>query len=1139
MNDFQHQRSWLDRPLFDTIPAFTGEMLLFVIIVVLMAVSRLYNLGTRALSHDESLHAYYSWLFSIGQGYQHNPTTHGPLQFHLLALTYLLFGDSDFTARLPHAFASILTVVLLWNWRRYLGRAGMLIAAGLVLISPYMLYYGRYARNEAFVALLGVLTLYVILRHLETGKKRYLILLTVATALHFTVKETAFIYTAQALLFLTFYLVNRVTRAPWKNKGILNSFFVSLSICILLIGAALGVALYSRTQAATDAAQTSAPVIPGATLTASTLASHLPAVTSLVVLAAIIFVVSLTLLIIGYGWKNLCRERSFGLLILLGTFVLPQLAPIPVTALGWNPLDYIFTWPGWNWPALWAQGPVKTALVLIVLVILAIGIGLLWDWKHWLVNTAIFWSIYILFYTSIFTNWPGLATGVVGSLGYWLVQQGVHRGSQPWYYYLLIQIPVYEFLPALGLGIAVFFGLRRKSPKPLSQENPSETASLSEVSPEKAPAFGLLFWWALSSLFAFSIAGEKMPWLTVHITLPMILLTGWGLGQVLERFDWSWFRSRGVWAFVLLVVFFVGLTGAIGLVLGVAPPFQGKSLAQLSATGTFLFAALSSLASAGTLVYLQKGRQVRNTLKAAVLVFFGLLAILTMRTALRAAFLHPNDATEYLVYAHGATGIKDVMAQIDAISDRTAGDQTLKLAFDNSSPDGGVAWPFTWYLRHYLNKTSFDKPGPDLAGLPAILVDQKNFDAIKPIVANDYYQVDYIRMVWPNQDYFNLTWARIQTALSDPSMRAAFWQIWFNRDYSQYATATGKTGLTLPDWSPSDKMALFIRKDVAAEIWEYGVITASTVQPDPYEQGKLSLPADLTFGVSGTSDDQFNTPHGIAIAPDGTLYIADTNNNRIQHISADGRFLNSWGSFSDVTAGNTPMGTFNQPWAVAVSPEGDFIYVADTWNHRIQKFTASGTPVAMWGTPLYDPTSTDPFGIWGPRGIAVDAQGRVFVADTGNKRIVVYDADGNFIMQIGSEGLDIGQFEEPVGLAFDHRGYLYVADTWNQRVQVFAPSEDGSTYSPLDQWDIAGWYGESLDNKPYIAADDQGHIFITDPEAFRVIEFSANGAFVRTWGEYGIGAGNFGLAASIAVDSYGHVWVSDAANNRVMRFTLP
>jgi len=1139
MINTQHKRSCLDWPLFTALPAITVETLLFIIIIILMSFSRIYNLGARVMSHDESLHVYYSWLFSIGKGYQHTPTTHGPLQFHLLALTFSLFGDSDFTARLPHAICSILTVVLLWNWRRYLGRAGTLVAAGLVLVSPYMLYYGRYARNESFIALLGLLALYAILRYLEAGRKRYLLLLTAVTALHFTVKETAFIYTAQALLFLVFFLVNRAIHFRWKNIGVLNGFMASLSVGLLLIGAAFGVIIYTRVRAATDAGQASAPLIPEVPLVSSSITGQFPFLISLFALASIAFIVAAVLFVIGYGWQILRRERSFDMLILLGTFVLPLLAPFPIKVLGWNPLDYLFTWPGWNWQALWAQAPVKTASVLIVLVLITLVVGLLWDWKRWLLNATIFWGIYILFYSSFFSNWQGLATGVVGSLGYWLEQQSVHRGSQPWYYYLLVQIPLYEFLPALGIGLAAFFGLRRRSPAPLPREHFSEPDLSSTVAPEAASSFGLLLWWTLSSLFAFSIAGEKMPWLSVHITLPMILLTGWGLGQVIERLDCPRFHGRVSWATVLVVIFFVSLTGVFVTVMGVNPPFQGKTLAQLSATGVFIFTTLSTLVSAGGLSYLLTGWHVRDVLRLTALVFFGLLAILTLRSAIRAAYLHPNDATEYMVYAHGSSGIKDVMAQINKISSRTAGGQNLALAYDNSAPDSGVAWPFTWYLRHYTNKITFDEPASELSDIPVIIVDQKNFAAVKTIIGNDYFRINYIRMVWPNQDYFNLSWARFMDVLANPAMRAAIWQIWFNRDYSQYAIASGKTGLTLPDWNPSDKMQLFIQKDLAAEIWDYGVPQLATIQADPYDQGRQTLLADLIFGTNGTTDGQFNSPHGIAIAPDGTLFIADTNNNRIQHFSADGQFLNTWGSFGDITTGDAPSGTFNQPWAVAVSPDEKFIYVADTWNHRIQKFTAGGTPLTMWGTPLYDPTNNGPYGIWGPRGIAVDAQGRVFVADTGNKRILVYDADGIFIQQIGREGVGIGQFEEPVGLAFDPGGYLYVADTWNQRVQVFEPSEDGTTYSPFIQWFVAGWYGESLDNKPYLAVDNQGHIFITDPEAYRVLEFATNGEFIRTWGEYGIGAGNFGLLAAIAVNSEGLVWVSDPANNRLMRFVMP
>lgn len=1139
MHESHDKRSWLDRPIHSRMPLITGEILLFGTILILMVISRLYNLGVRVMSHDESLHVYFSWLFSIGQGYQHTPTTHGPLQFHLIALSYLLFGDNDFTARLPHAVASVLTVFLLWNWRRYLGRAGMLVTAGLVLISPYMLYYGRYARNEAFVALLGVLTLYSILRYLETGKKRHLLLLTIATALHFTVKETAFIYTAQALLFSAFLLVNRATRLPWKTNGFVSGFLVTLSIGILLTGAAFGVTIYSRTQTANDLAQTTSPLVPGVITETVPLSGHIPSTMSLLVAAGIAYFSAAILLVIGFGWKNLRNLRSFDILILLGTFVLPQLSPLPVKAFGLNPLDYSFSWPGWNLQALWTQGPVKTAAILLLLIIFSIVIGLLWNWKRWLINAAFFWGIYIFFYSSIFTNWSGLATGVVGSLGYWLEQQGVHRGSQPWYYYFLIQIPFYEFLPALGFGLAAFFGLRRRNPAPLPHEvsvksdDPENTAS---VNP---PTFSLLAWWAVSALFAFSIAGEKMPWLTVHITLPMILLTGWGLGQVIERLDWSKFQQHGIRATILLAAFFISLFGILITVLGANPPFQGKTQEQLSATGLFLFLAISALASAGGLVYLVKNKWERDIFRLASLVSFGMLAILTTRTAIRAAYVDPNDAKEYLVYAHGASGVKDVMEQLENISSKTVGGQNLTLAFDNSSPDSGVAWPFTWYLRHYPNKTGFDQPGSDLLGVTAIIVDQKNFETIKPIVGKEYYLLNYIRMVWPNQDYFNLTWERIKDALTNPSMREALLQIWMDRDYSLYGKDTGNSTLTDANWSPSDRMQLFIQKEVVAEIWDYGVLQTTSVQKDPYEQGRLPLEADLAIGTNGNTNGQLDAPHGIAIAPDGTLYVTDTNNNRIQHFTATGQFLDAWGSYADANTGVAPIGTFNQPWAIAISHDGEFVYVADTWNHRIQKFSANGTPITMWGTPLYDPTSTDPFGIWGPRGIAVDAQGRVYLADTGNKRILVYNSNGIFLFQIGSEGLAIGQFEEPVGLAFDLQGFLYVADTWNQRIQVFSPSENGSSYSPVFQWDIAGWYGESLDNKPYLAIDNQGHIFVTDPEAFRVLEFTSNGAFIRTWGEYGIGEGNFGLAGSISADADGHIWVSDTANNRLLRFSIP
>ena len=119
------------------------------------------------------------------------------------------------------------------------------------------------------------------------------------------------------------------------------------------------------------------------------------------------------------------------------------------------------------------------------------------------------------------------------------------------------------------------------------------------------------------------------------------------------------------------------------------------------------------------------------------------------------------------------------------------------------------------------------------------------------------------------------------------------------------------------------------------------------------------------------------------------------------------------------------------------------------------------------------------------------------------------------------------------------KGSGSAADTWNQRIQAFTPSADGKSYTFSHQWDVAAWYGQSLDNKPYLAVDQNGNVFATDPEGNRVLQFDNQGMFIRAWGDAGSDANGFNLAAAVAVDQQGNVWVTDANNNRLMRFTLP
>jgi len=1225
------KRPWLERSIHPALPAITNEVLLFGLVILLAIASRFYMLEPRVMSHDESLHTYFSWLLYRGQGYQHSPMMHGPFQFHIIALSYFLFGVSDFTARIPAALFGIATVWMIWYWRDYLGKAGAIIAGFLMVISPYMLYYSRYVRNESFVAFSGVVMLYATLRYLETAKPKYLYFFAAALCLHFTSKETSYIYVAQILLYLAIYFIARVTHRPWThNPSDYRAFVVTLIIGLVLGGLTVFAQVYTHQSGTLSGMETAAPAAPGQTVPTPLAAEGSSPVSIPVILgvfAVAAFVAAAFYLIRGFGWKRILKERSFDLLILSGTLVLPLLTAFLIEVLK-KLLGVTIPTDAASVQALTTRDVIVVALLLLATFGGSVFIGLLWNRRLWWKLALAFWVPFVVLYTTFFTNSDGFFTGTIGSLGYWIVQQGVQRGSQPWYYYLLVQIPIYEFLPALGLLLAIFLGARlwiRRArqneevelPEPgilvteqtlteatflrcgyCGTSNPVQSAScmacdapldendlvtvrvqaagIDEETDEPTPTdnftnmFSLLVWWSIISVAAFSYAGERMPWLTVHMAWPMILITGWGLGHLFETLDWESLREKHVWVSLGVVVVFVASFFNAVLSWNINPPFQGKELAQLEATSAFLLPALVAIASGVGAAFLLIKWNANQVKRVFALTFFALLAALTMRASFRASYINYDDANEFLVYAHGATGIKQVMAQAKEISERTAGGYNLAIAYDASAPDTGVSWPFVWYLRDYTNQRSFDAPTRSLRDSVVVIVDQKNFDKIEPALGTNFYRLDYIRMWWPMQDYFGLVnprpdpsipfddnysckgplgflrwftkndYSRVCSALLDPQIRAGLVKIWLDRDYTTYAQALGRSDLTLSTWQPADEMRMYIRKDVAAQMWNYGVgPVAQQAEQDPTEGKAITLPADLVLDAAQENPVMVNAPRSLAFAKDGTFYVADSLNHRILHLNAEGVTLNEWGSFEqspDPSQGPpAPLGKFSEPWGVAVGPDGS-VYVSDTWNHRIQKFSSAGIPLTSWGEFGQGDTLLK---LYGPRGIAVDSRGRVYVADTGNKRIVVYESDGTPITQIGSGGLEPGMFDEPVGVAVDAQDRIYVSDTWNQRVQTFLTSEDGMSFYPEKQWDVYGWFSQSLDNKPFIAVDQQGHVFITDPEGFRVMEFSGDGELLKVWGDYGDTSTGFGLPSGIAVDPEGHVWVTDSAFQRILRFTVP
>jgi 4-amino-4-deoxy-L-arabinose transferase-like glycosyltransferase len=324
----EQQTNWLERPIHPAMPAVTNEIAIFAGILIVAIITRFYNLEARVMSHDESLHTYFSWLLYRGQGYQHTPMMHGPFQFHILALTYFIFGVSDLTARIPSVLFSIATVWMVWYWRRFLGNWGALVAGIMMVLSPYMLYYGRYVRNESYVGFSGILLLYGILRYMETGGKRYLYMVTLATVLHFCAKETAFIYTAQALLFLGIYFISRITRRPWQeNPNLYRIFIIILAVVVLLGGIGVGLGYLSRHTGTITGGETVVPANPTGTTSPLALpGSGIHPSQIFVGLALLGLMAGAYILFVGYGWKNILKERSFDLMLLLFTFVLPMMS---------------------------------------------------------------------------------------------------------------------------------------------------------------------------------------------------------------------------------------------------------------------------------------------------------------------------------------------------------------------------------------------------------------------------------------------------------------------------------------------------------------------------------------------------------------------------------------------------------------------------------------------------------------------------------------------------------------------------------------------------------------------------------------------------------------------------------------------
>lgn len=794
------------------------------------------------------------------------------------------------------------------------------------------------------------------------------------------------------------------------------------------------------------------------------------------------------------GWRSWRTDPTLDLLIVIGTLIMPLGTPFLIVLLGRDPLDYS------------PSGIYFSAAIFFVVLAASAGIGLWWDRRRWPICAGIFYGIFVPFFTTMFTNGQGFATGMIGQLGYWLAQHGVKRGGQPWFYYLVL-LPLYEFLPIiLSLAGAVYYIFGRA---PARAEALGDEAMPPGEGPATLPVLPFIIYWGAMAFLMYSWAGEKMPWLMMHLVVPMHLLGGWALGRLLQA-DWHALRERGaLWLLLLFPLFVYTLGRVIAL-----RPSGGTTSEELYRTMAWFLAVAVAFIAAGFARMLLRRLNRREGWRMFALSGVAVLLALTVRFAWMASFINADVANEFLVYAQGAPDVRIVAQEITALSERLTGGLFLKVAYDSEA-----SWPFVWYLRDFENAQFFgDKPAGPLDA-EVVLVGLGNEAATKPFLGDRYYRRVYRLIWWPNQNwYMRMSLKGLWQDLQDKAARQRLWNVLFYRKYD----------VSLASWPFVSEIAMHIRRDIAQQLWDYGpeaLLTAGLLPGDEYAAKWSQVGASAVWGAPGREPGQFAAPKGMALDHAGNLYVADSQNHRIQVLDPQGSPVRVWGS-----EGTAP-GQFKEPWGVAVAEDGT-IYVADTWNHRIQVFDAEGNFLWMWGAfgQVLDP-KTYPNLLYGPRDIAIDAAGYIYVADTGNKRIIKYDPFGQMVGAVGGEGIGDGQMLEPVGIAIGPDGALYVADTWNQRIQVF-----DANLRFLRKWPIYTWSGMSVVNKPYLAVDQWGNVYATDPEGYRILQFDAQGQVLATWGQYGADAFSMNLPTGIEVDPSGAIYVSDSGNGRILIF---
>lgn len=263
--------------------------------------------------------------------------------------------------------------------------------------------------------------------------------------------------------------------------------------------------------------------------------------------------------------------------------------------------------------------------------------------------------------------------------------------------------------------------------------------------------------------------------------------------------------------------------------------------------------------------------------------------------------------------------------------------------------------------------------------------------------------------------------------------------------------------------------------------------------------------------IYGPPSSPLRAPLGVSVAPDGRIFVADSENNQVQVFDRNGKWLAKFGKLG------RDAGEFYYPTGILV--RNNKLYVADMLNSRIQILSLDGKYLGV----IPDKQKHGNLTI-GPLTLNQDKQGNMYVTTLGHE-VLVFDKDDKFVRKFARPGEGPGEVNYPFGVAPDNDGNVWVADSNNGRIHEF----DGRGRL------IMSFGGLVLPRG--MAVDSKGRIYIVDTFQHKVFVMNKDGKQLFTFGERGVEEGTFNFPNSVVLDNNDRIYVADRENNRISVWT--